>query len=44
LLAARILGASDDTIREKLERYAGDMSYEVIGKAERLEEVGFKAY
>ncbi|PMD32810.1 Phosphoribosylaminoimidazole carboxylase [Hyaloscypha variabilis F] len=44
LLAARILGASDEVIREKLEKYASDMGEEVVGKAGRLEEVGFKAY
>jgi phosphoribosylaminoimidazole carboxylase len=31
-------------IREKLEKYASDMGEEVVGKARRLEEVGFKAY
>jgi len=35
---------SDDVIREKLERYAAEMGDEVVGKAGRLEEVGFKAY
>ena len=44
MLAARILGASDDVILEKLEKYASDMGEEVVGKAGRLEEVGFKAY
>jgi phosphoribosylaminoimidazole carboxylase len=44
LLAARILGTSDEVIREKLEKYASDMGEEVVGKAGRLEDLGFKAY
>lgn len=44
LLAARILGTSDDVIRVKLEKYASDMGEEVEGKAARLEDIGFEAY
>lgn len=44
LLAARILGTSDDVIRLKLEKYAKDMGEEVEGKAARLEGVGFEEY
>lgn len=44
LLAARILGASDEGIRLKLEKYAGDMGEEVVGKAGKLKSVGFEKY
>ncbi|KAH7342440.1 putative Phosphoribosylaminoimidazole carboxylase [Rhexocercosporidium sp. MPI-PUGE-AT-0058] len=44
LLAARILATSDEVLREKLEKYARDMGEEVVGKAERLESVGFEKY
>lgn len=44
LLAARILGTSDEVIRLKLEKYAKDMGEEVEGKAARLEDVGFEEY
>ncbi|CZR50326.1 probable ADE2 Phosphoribosylaminoimidazole carboxylase [Phialocephala subalpina] len=44
LLAARILGTSDPIIQAQLVKYAKDMEVEVVGKAERLEEVGFKEY
>ncbi|KAE8449412.1 hypothetical protein EG329_008313 [Mollisiaceae sp. DMI_Dod_QoI] len=44
LLAARILGASNPVIQERLVKYAKDMEDEVVHKAGRLEEVGFKEY
>ncbi|KUJ18671.1 Phosphoribosylaminoimidazole carboxylase [Mollisia scopiformis] len=44
LTAARILGTSDPVIQERLVKYAKDMEHEVIGKAERLEKVGFTEY
>lgn len=44
LLAARILGSSDEAIRLKLEKYAADNADEVTGKAGRLEEIGYEAY
>jgi phosphoribosylaminoimidazole carboxylase len=44
LLAARILGASDEVVRLRLEKYAEDIREEVIGKAGRLEEIGFAEY
>jgi len=44
VLAARILGASDEVIRLKLEKYARDMGEEVVGKARKLESVGFEKY
>jgi len=44
LLAMRILGSSDEALREKLEDYARNMGEEVDKKASRLEEVGFEKY
>jgi phosphoribosylcarboxyaminoimidazole (NCAIR) mutase len=44
LLAARILGASDENIRLKLEDYAGNMGNEAVEKAARLENIGFENY
>jgi phosphoribosylaminoimidazole carboxylase len=44
LLAARILGTSDESIRKQLEKYAADMGEEVVGKAGKLEDVGFQKY
>lgn len=44
LLAVRILGSSDVLIRKKMERYMVEQEEEVLGKAERLNEVGWEAY
>ncbi|TVY42476.1 phosphoribosylaminoimidazole carboxylase [Lachnellula occidentalis] len=44
LLAARILGAHDGAIQQKLVEYAATMGEEVVGKAARLEDVGFEGY
>ena len=44
LLAARILGATDPLIQEKLIKFAKDSEEEVCGKAAKLENVGFEAY
>ncbi|PBP15880.1 phosphoribosylaminoimidazole carboxylase [Diplocarpon rosae] len=44
LLAARILGTSDEVLKENLEKYAKDMGEEVVVKAERLEDVGAEKY
>jgi phosphoribosylaminoimidazole carboxylase len=44
LLAARILGTNDPVIFARLEKYAKDMEVEVVGKAGRLESVGFEDY
>lgn len=44
LLAARILGASDETIRLRIQEYMSAMGDEVVGKAGRLEKVGFESY
>ena len=44
LLAARILGAHDGAIQQRLVEYAATMGEEVVGKAGRLEDVGFEGY
>jgi phosphoribosylaminoimidazole carboxylase len=44
LLAARILGTSDPVIFARLGKYMKDMEVEVVGKAEKLESVGFERY
>jgi phosphoribosylaminoimidazole carboxylase len=44
LLAARILGTNDPVIFARLKKYARDMEVEVVGKATRLEDVGFEDY
>ncbi len=44
LLAAAMLGIKDKAIRERLDAYRTTMNEEVLGKAERLESIGWKAY
>ena len=44
LLAVKILGSSDPAYRQAMADYMGGMSKEVEAKAERLQEIGWKAY
>ena len=44
LLAARILGSSDRTIRNRVEEYASNMETGVLEKVEKLEAGGWKSY
>lgn len=44
LLAARILGASDESVRERVAAYQRASRTEVLEKAERLESLGWQAY
>lgn len=44
LLAARIVGANDERVREQMERYMKDMEEGVLKKAEKLEGGGWKSY
>lgn len=44
ILAAQILATSDDALLAKIKEYAEDMKQEVVTKAERLDQVGYKEY
>ncbi len=44
ILAAEIIGASDDTVRAKVVAYKKKMEKEVIEKVGKIEEHGFKKY
>ncbi len=44
LLAARIIGASDKSIQEKLEKYKTDLKNMVMEKIELLDKIGVKDY
>jgi 5-(carboxyamino)imidazole ribonucleotide mutase len=44
LLAAKIIGASDNTVQEKLKQYSENLEDSVLEKVEKLDEVGFKDY
>ena len=44
LLAAKILGASNPALLEKVDAYSKNLEQTVLKKAERLEEIGFEAY
>ncbi len=44
ILAAQILATSDDALLAKIKDYAEDMKQEVVKKAQKLDEVGYKAY
>lgn len=43
-LAVRILGATDDAVRNRLEKYLADQERTVVVKAERMESVGLDGY
>ena len=44
LLAAKILGAHDERVRRRVERYMREMEEGVLVKVEKLNEVGWEAY
>lgn len=44
ILAAKILAASDDALLQKLKDYSEEMEKEVVGKAEKLDQIGYKEY
>lgn len=44
LLAVRILAASDSPLLRKMEEYLESLKDEVMGKIDKLEEVGWRAY
>ena len=44
ILAAKILSASDEALLERLKKYSEDLKSDVVKKAEKLDEIGYKAY
>lgn len=44
ILAAKILATSDPELLERLKTYSEEMKQEVEAKAEKLDELGYKAY
>jgi 5-(carboxyamino)imidazole ribonucleotide mutase len=44
LLAAAMLGIKDKALRARLDAMRADMNQEVLGKAQRLEDIGWSAY
>ena len=44
ILAAQILAASDPELLQKLKDYSEEMKNEVVSKAEKLDEIGYKEY
>lgn len=44
ILAASIVGSSDDSVLNRVEKYKKELENMVLGKAERLEEIKYKKY
>ena len=44
ILAAKILATSDEELLGRLKEYSASMKEDVVKKAERLDEVGYKEY
>ena len=44
LLAAQIVGVGDPSLQERMKNYKENMKAEVLGKAERLEDIGYSSY
>lgn len=44
ILAAKILAASDPELLAKLKAYSEEMKNEVVGKAEKLDRIGYRDY
>jgi phosphoribosylaminoimidazole carboxylase len=44
LLAIRIIASSDPKLLKRVEEYAESLEEEVLGKVEKLEEMGWEAY
>lgn len=44
ILAAKMLAVSDAEILDKLKQFSEDMKNEVVAKADKLEEIGYKEY
>lgn len=44
ILAAEIIGCSNESVRKEVIKYKNDMKDVVIGKAQKLEDIGFSKY
>ena len=44
ILAAKILAASDEALLGRLKAYSEELKGDVVQKAEKLDELGYKAY
>ncbi len=44
ILAAQIIGASNDDVLKRVSQYKSDMRNMVLDKASKLEDIGYKAY
>ncbi|MEY8337414.1 5-(carboxyamino)imidazole ribonucleotide mutase [Lachnospiraceae bacterium 62-35] len=44
ILAAKILAASDPELLKRLKQYSEDLKNEVVKKADKLDEIGYKTY
>lgn len=44
ILAAKILAVSDSTLLEKLKEYSENLKNDVVKKAEKLDQIGYKEY
>ena len=44
LLAAQIVGTADSELQERMKAYKATMKSQVIAKAEKLEDIGYKKY
>ena len=44
ILAAKILATSDEELLKRLKAYSEEMKQDVEGRAEKLDEIGYKAY
>jgi 5-(carboxyamino)imidazole ribonucleotide mutase len=44
ILAAKILAASDDELLKRLKDYSENLKNDVVKKAEKLDQIGYKEY
>ncbi|MCI8506330.1 MAG: 5-(carboxyamino)imidazole ribonucleotide mutase [Lachnospiraceae bacterium] len=44
ILAAKMLAVSDEALLARLKKYAADLKEQVVAKAEKLDELGYKEY
>ena len=44
ILAAKILAVSDSELLERLKNYSEDLKHDVMAKAQKLDEIGYKEY